>query len=66
LHKKDEVLLNRIKEFFGVGTLYTDRNYIVYAVRSLKDLTEVIIPLALPEKYNLVASPEKKSRFLTI
>lgn len=54
MHKKDEVLLNRIKEFFrrSAETLYTDRNYIVYAVRSLKDLTEVIIPHF--EKYNLV------------
>lgn len=41
LHKRDEALLQRIKEYFGVGTIYTDRDYVVYAVRSLKELTEI-------------------------
>ena len=44
LHKRDEILLNRIKQFLGVGVLYTDRDYLDYNVRSLKDLTEVVIP----------------------
>lgn len=34
LHKKDEALLQRIQKYFGVGTIYTDRDYVVYAVRS--------------------------------
>lgn len=33
LHKRDEAL-KRMKEYFGVGTIYTDRDYVVYAVRS--------------------------------
>ncbi len=41
MHKRDEALLQRIKEYFGVGTIYTDRDYVVYAVRSLKELTEI-------------------------
>lgn len=59
LHKRDEILLNRIKEYFGVGSFSVDRNYIAYVVRSLKDLNQIIIPFF--EKYNLIT--QKKSDF---
>jgi len=52
LHKRDEALLNRIKEFFKVGALHKDRDFIVYKVGSLKELNETIIPHF--EKYPLL------------
>ncbi len=46
LHKKDYDLLVRIQTFFGVGNIIIDNNAnaVHYAVYSLTDLTNVIIP----------------------
>lgn len=44
LHERDLALLQRIKEFFGVGTLIKDGTKIAYTVKSIEDLTKVIIP----------------------
>jgi len=44
LHKRDLVLLNHINNFFGVGTITNDGTYIVYAVKTVKNLIEIIIP----------------------
>ena len=46
LHSKDILTLNKIKEFFGVGSVTTrdDRNLCVYRVNKLDDLVKVIIP----------------------
>jgi hypothetical protein len=43
---RDLLLLERIKAFFGVGTIYIRKsgNKATYAVQSFKDLTTVIIP----------------------
>jgi len=38
------VLLNRIKDFFGVGTLVKDGTKLAYTVKSIENLTKVIIP----------------------
>jgi hypothetical protein len=48
LHKKDYDLLVRIQTFFGVGNIIIDNNAnaVHYAVYSLTDLTNVIIPRA--------------------
>ena len=59
LHKRDKVVINKIKKFFLVGSITIDRDYIVYAVKSLKDLNEVIIPFF--NKYNLIT--QKRSDF---
>ena len=44
LHSKDILTLNKIKEFFGVGSVTTrdDRNLCVYRVNKLDDLVKVI------------------------
>jgi len=44
LHERDLVLLNRIKDFFGVGTIVKDNTYIVYSVKTIENLTRIIIP----------------------
>jgi hypothetical protein len=59
LHKRDEALLNRIKELFKVGALHKDRDFIVYKVGSLKELNETIIPHF--EKYPLLT--QKRADF---
>lgn len=49
LHTKDLPLLYRIKDFFGVGTIYLrkTKNSAVFSVNSLSYLINVIIPHAL-------------------
>jgi hypothetical protein len=46
LHVKDVVILNRIKEYFGVGSVYIKlgRKIAVYRVTNVKELKTVIIP----------------------
>lgn len=44
LHKRDKALLIRIKDFFGVGSIYADRNFITFKVSSVKDLISSVIP----------------------
>jgi len=46
LHRKDIALLKRIQSFFGVGKIITRSrdNQVIYAVKSLKELHNVIIP----------------------
>jgi hypothetical protein len=44
LHERDLVLLNRIKDFFGVGTLVKDGTKLSYTVKSIENLTNVNIP----------------------
>lgn len=48
LHNRDIFLLNKIKHFFGLGTIITrirrGKPTAIYSVQSLKDLNEVIIP----------------------
>jgi hypothetical protein len=46
LHSKDLILLNRIQSFFGVGTIRVRKqnNQVIYSVKSIKDLTNCIIP----------------------
>lgn len=44
LHERDLVLLNKIKDFFSVGTLVKDGTKVSYTVKSVKNLIEVIIP----------------------
>jgi hypothetical protein len=46
LHSKDILILNSIKDFFGVGSVNTrvDKNLSVYRVTKLDDLVKVIIP----------------------
>ncbi len=61
-HKRNLSVLNEIKNYFGVGAIRfsrRDQNY-KYEVRSITDLTKVIIPHF--EKYRLKTS--KKSDFL--
>lgn len=59
LHKRDEVILNNIKEFFGVGTITSYKYTLNYKVRTLKDITEIIIPHF--EKYPLIT--QKKADY---
>ncbi len=60
MHKRDADLLYKIKEFFLVGTIISDRQaYVVYTVRSLKDLNDVIVPFF--EKHFLIT--QKRSDF---
>lgn len=54
-------MLNRIKEYFGLGSFSVDRNYIAYVVRSLKDLNKIIIPFFF-EKYYLITSLRLKTK----
>lgn len=46
LNVKDLALLKRIQSFFGVGTIRTNErnNSVVYAVQSIKELMNVVIP----------------------
>ena len=60
LHSKDIVLLEQIKEYFGVGTIYKEgKSVIKYSVQSNKDLSVIISHL---EKYSLIT--QKKADFL--
>lgn len=61
LHKRDILLLRRIKTFFGVGIISERKNgNIVYFVQSFEDLTKAIIPHF--DKYSLLT--QKKADFL--
>lgn len=62
LHTKDIAILHQIKEFFGVGSIYTKsyRDISVYRVTTAKDLIAVIIPHFT--KYPLIS--KKRSDFL--
>jgi hypothetical protein len=52
LHVKDKILLEQIKNFFGVGEIYTKTSdSIIYTVKSIKDLTVIINHF---EKYPLI------------
>lgn len=44
LHVKDLSILLEIKEFFGVGSISSNKGLALYQVNSLKDLVNVIIP----------------------
>jgi len=44
LHVKDLSILLEIKEFFGVGSISSNKELALYQVNSLKDLVNVIIP----------------------
>ena len=61
LSVKDFSLLKQIQSFFGVGTIRMNKrnNSAVYAVQSVKDLTNVIIPYF--HKYPLIS--QKRSDF---
>ena len=52
LHARDLALLTIIKDYYGVGVLGKSGNYIIYTVKSTKDLVNVIIPHF--EKYPLM------------
>jgi hypothetical protein len=62
LHKRDLILLEKIKDFFGVGTIHirNTRNIAVYSVQSFEDLTNTIIPHF--DKYPLLT--QKQGDFL--
>lgn len=62
LHTKDIAILHQIKEFFGVGSIYSKsyRDISVYRVATVKDLIAVIIPHFT--KYPLIS--KKRSDFL--
>jgi hypothetical protein len=62
LHEKDLVLLEEIQSFFGVGkiSIGKTRDTVAYSVKSIKDLTNVIIPHFL--KYPLIT--KKRADFL--
>jgi len=42
LHKKDKDLLYLIKDYFGVGEVYNDREHLKFSIHSIKDLQLVI------------------------
>lgn len=44
LHQRDLLVLNRIKDFFGVGTLGRDGTNMTYTVKTVENLSKVIIP----------------------
>ena len=53
LHKKDRAILEEIKLYFGVGFIYKHgKNSLQYQVKSLHDLTNIIIPHF--DKYSLI------------
>lgn len=58
LHGKDINLLNRIKSFFGVGSISIRKrdNQVLYTVSSLNDLINVIIPHF--EQYPLITQKQ--------
>jgi len=62
LHIKDVILLRRLHSFFGVGTIYVkeNNNTVTYAVQSLRDITNIIIPHF--DKYPLITN--KKADYL--
>ena len=62
LHKRDLILLENIKDFFGVGsiTVRININTAIYCVQSFQDLINVIIPLF--DKYLLLT--QKKADFI--
>jgi hypothetical protein len=61
LHKKDLAILNGLKSYFGlaVGDIYEQEKSATYMVRSIKDLTNIIIPHF--DKYPLLT--DKRSDF---
>jgi hypothetical protein len=61
LHGKDIALLQRILSFFGVGTINISKEdgSAIYTVKSIKDLTNVILPHFL--KYPLIT--QKRADF---
>jgi LAGLIDADG endonuclease len=62
LHGRDVALLHLIKSYFGVGTIRTNKRTgsCLYSVRSLTDLTNVIIPHF--DKYPLLT--QKRADFI--
>jgi hypothetical protein len=54
LHKKDLVILNQLKAYFGsaVGEIYEQKSSATYMVRSIKDLNNIILPHFI--KYPLI------------
>lgn len=63
LHQKDITVLRLLKEYFnGVGNLSVGKDGVWYAVGSLQDLTNVIIPHFL--KYPLIT--KKKADFILL
>lgn len=42
LHKKDEYLLEYIRNYFGVGKIYVNKNVATYVVESLNDLDIIV------------------------
>lgn len=45
MHKKDKILLERIKSYFGVGEIFQQgQNALQYRVSSIKDIVNIIIP----------------------
>lgn len=62
LHKRDIIVLEIIKEYFNEVGSITVSNSVRYAIGSLQDLTNVIIPHLL--KYPLITS--KKADFILL
>ena len=62
LHSRDLPLLKKIQSFFGVGSISVRQrdNQVIYTVRSLNDLTDLIIPHF--DKYPLLT--KKRADFL--
>jgi len=44
LHHRDLALLNRIKDYFPAGTLTKNGIYIAYTIKTVENLTQVVIP----------------------
>jgi hypothetical protein len=46
MHAKDMALFSQIKSFFGVGNIIVRKrdNTVIYTVKSIKDITTIIIP----------------------
>ena len=63
LHGKDIALLHRILSFFGVGTINISKEdgSAIYTVKSIKDLTNVILPHFL--KYPLITTHKNEQTF---
>ena len=56
LHKKDEDLLKRVKNYFGVGNIYNDGSQsIKFHVKSIKELVTIINHL---DKYSLITKKQ--------
>ena len=66
LHKKDIAILEEIKSFFGIGTVFIrkTRNNAVYHVQSVKELREVIIPHF--NKYPLITQKKQILFYLVL